>query len=175
MRPLSCRFHPPPSQRPDIHAGPPPRERGHTSGLQRQTHTPRARRSPWQVHQKCPGEKHNSLETAAVNREKVPRAALAKSKRSLGRWASVWFIHLLYLFGKTRLSILHSGTICSLVSEEEAGETALSDDTAWFLFSEHQPTSGIHQRPLAEYFPFFGPAWRWFNIQIPVEQKFPKY
>ncbi|TWW75947.1 Hepatocyte growth factor receptor [Takifugu flavidus] len=28
-------------------------------------HTPRARRSPWQVHQKCPGEKHNSLETAA--------------------------------------------------------------------------------------------------------------
>lgn len=93
-------------------------------------HTPRVRRSPWQVHQKCPGEKQNSLETPAVNSEKVPRAALATSKRSFERWAFVWFIHLLYLFGKTHLNILHSGTICSLISEEEAGETAPSDGAA---------------------------------------------
>lgn len=93
-------------------------------------HTPRVRRSPWQVHQKCPGEKQNSLETPAVNSEKVPRAALATSKRSFERWAFVWFIHLLYLLVKPHLNILHSGTICSLINEEEAGETALSDGTA---------------------------------------------
>lgn len=87
-------------------------------------HRARVRRGPRQVHQKCPEEKQNSLEAAAVNSEKVPRAASATSKRSLERWAFVCFIHLLYLFGKTRLNILHSGTICSLISEEEAGETA---------------------------------------------------